>query len=133
MAAKKTSAKTATKTGSKRTKTASGSKKPVAAQSRPAKKSFGYNARAPYVIAACKSLGSSATLDEMFEELHGITDDAGDSMFAQPRRIPATLRNADESLIAGIIQNVGGTYSMIKRAKRTAKKSVAKRVKRATK
>ena len=124
---RKTSAKTGTKTASKRTVAASKRSKPVATQDRPARKAFSYSGRVDAIVNGIKSLGGSATLTELFEELH----DGADGMFAQPRRIPATLRQHPAARER--IANVGGVYSLVKRAKRTAAKSGAKRGRKSSK
>ena len=124
MATKKTSAKTSAKTASKRTATASKRNKPVATQDRPARKAYSYSGRVDAIVSGIKSLGGSATLTELFEELH----DGADGMFAMPRRIPATLRQHPEARER--IANVGGVYSLVKRQRKTDKRTAAKRSKR---
>ena len=120
----KRSAKTGAKTTSKRTVTASKRSKPAATQDRPARKAYSYSGRVDAIVNGIKSLGGSATLTELFEELH----DGADGMFAMPRRIPATLRQHPEARER--ISNVGGVYSLVKRQRKIEKRSAAKRARK---
>lgn len=126
MTTKTKSAKRSAKPASKRTKRATASK-PAPAQDRPARKAYGYAGRVDAIVNGIRSLGGSATLTELFEELH----DGADGMFAMPRRIPATLRQHPAARER--IANVGGVYSLVKRSRKVAAKSSAKRSKRASK
>ena len=116
--------KTGAKTASKRTAAASKRGTPTAAQDRPAHKAYSYAGRVEVIEAGLRSLGGSAVLNELFEEIG--TD--ADGMFAQPRRIPATLRQCPAARER--IANVGGVYSLVKRQRKVAKRSAAKLVRK---
>ncbi len=118
--------KRSTKPASKRRASASGAKKPSAVQQRPARKAYSYAEREAVVEAGIKSLGGSAVLNELFEEIG--TDD--DGQFATPRRIAATVRAQRGD--GARVQNVGGVYSLVKRSRKVAAKSNAKRQRKAS-
>lgn len=122
MAAKKT-----TKSASKNRKTRATSKtasRKTPVQDRPAHKAFAYSGRVEPMVKALRELGGSATKSELFEALY----DGDDGQFATERRIPATLRQ--NASARAVIANNSGVYSLIKRSRRVAKKSAAKRNKR---
>lgn len=115
--------KAATKTATKRSKKTAATAKAV--QDRPARKAFSYSEREAPVVAAVKSLGGSASVTE----LHEILYDGESGQFATPRRIAATVRAQRGS--DATLENVGGVIKLIKRAKRVASKSSAKRARKA--
>lgn len=122
----KRAAKASSKRASRAQKTVSARKSAKPAQDRPAHKAFAYGDRVDVMVAEIKSLGGSATKAELFEALY----DGDDGMFATERRIPATLRQ--NARARELMVNVGGTFSLVKRARKVAKKSSAKRGKKAS-
>ena len=121
--AKRNETKRGGKSGAKRTANAkrksqrTASKNGAAAvQNRPARKAFGYGDRVPPIETALKSLGGSASIAELFEEL--ATD--SDGQFATPRRVAAAVRAQRGD--SATLENVAGVVKLIKR-QRTARKS----------
>ena len=75
------------------------------------------------MVQTLRELGGSATKAELFEALY----DGDDGQFATERRIPATLRQSADA--RALITNAGGVYSLVKRQRKVAKKSGARRAK----
>ena len=93
-----------------------------ATQARPATQAFSYAGRIPVIRDAVKSLGGSARIAELFEEI----GTGKDGEFATPRRIAAAIRHQPDDA-PPVLQNVGGVVSLVKRAAKTAKRATVNR------
>ena len=110
------------KTSASKSRKSGKSDKSRATQARPATQAFSYAGRIPVIRDAVKSLGGSARIAELFEEI----GTGKDGEFATPRRIAAAIRHQPDDA-PPVLQNVGGVVSLVKRAAKTAKRATVNR------